>query len=204
MTIRRFDPAGQARPTDVAPDTATGSDTDVPPGWQLNPSTWGQRLPIATAAMVGFVIATYLALFQYGVIDTVWEPFFGDGSRVILESDLSRVLPVPDAALGAGGYLLDAVAGVLYGASRWRTAPWVVVVFAVAVGPLGLISILLVIAQPVLYGTFCTLCLVTAVISLAMIPPAVDEALASLQELRRVKESGGSVWSAFWRGSEAA
>ena len=76
------------------------------------------------------------------------------------------------------------------------------VIFAVAVGPLGLISILLVIAQPVLYGSFCTLCLGSAVISLAMIPPALDEALASGQELRRVKQAGGSVWKAFWKGSD--
>lgn len=180
----------------------TGS--GVPPGWEYNPSTWKQRLPIAAAAMVGFAIATYLSLFQYGVIDTVWEPFFGNGSRNVLESKLSSVLPVKDAALGAASYLADAVAGVLYGIHRWRTAPWIVVVFALAVGPLGLISILLVISQPVLYGSFCTLCLGSAAISLMMIPPAVDEALASGQELRRVKQAGGSVWTAFWRGSDKA
>jgi hypothetical protein len=66
------------------------------------------------------------------------------------------------------------------------------------VGPLGAISVLLVIAQPVLYDAYCSLCLVSAVISLSMIPPAVDEALASLQYLRRVRRSGASVWSAFW------
>lgn len=186
--------------------TTTSSTTDqgIPPGWAYNPSTWGQRLPIAAAAMVGFAIATYLSLYQYDVIDSVWDPFFGEGSETILDSGLSSVLPVKDAALGAASYLADAIAGVVYGIHRWRTAPWVVVLFAIAVGPLGLISILLVIAQPVLYGTFCTLCLGSAVISLVMIPPAVDEALASGQELRRVKERGGSVWTAFWRGSEHA
>ena len=79
----------------------------------------------------------------------MWEPFFGDGSRTVLDSGLSKVLPVSDAALGAASYLADAVAGVLFGVSRWKTAPWIVVVFALAVGPLGIISILLVIAQPV-------------------------------------------------------
>jgi hypothetical protein len=43
------------------------------------------------------------------VFTRVWEPFFGEGSRVILTSSVSRLLPVPDAALGAFGYLLDAV-----------------------------------------------------------------------------------------------
>lgn len=177
----------------------------VPPGWEVNPSSWPQRLPIVAVAMVGFCIATYLALFQYGVVSTVWEPFFGDGSATVLESKLSHVLPVSDAVLGAASYLADAVAGALFGIRRWRTHPWIVIVFGIAVGPLGVISVLLVIAQPVLYGAFCTLCLVSAVISLSMIPPAVDEVLASLQHLRRVQLSGGSVWNAFWgRGAEAA
>ena len=180
------------------------SEPGVPPGWTYNPSTWAQRLPIAGAAMVGFAVATYLSLYQYGVVSNVWDPFFGNGSETILDSKLSGVLPVKDAALGAASYLADAVAGVLFGIHRWRTAPWIVVLFALAVGPLGIISILLVIAQPVLYGSFCTLCLGSAVISLVMIPPAVDEALASGQELRRVKNAGGSVWTAFWRGSEKA
>jgi hypothetical protein len=148
--------------------------------------------------VVGFGIAAYLALYQYGVVGAVWEPFFGDGSATVLSSGLSRVLPVSDAALGAAGYLADAVTGVLFGVRRWRTQPWIVVIFGVAVGPLGLVSVLLVIAQPVLYGSFCTLCLASAVISLSMIPPAVDEVLASLQHLRRVQLAGGSVWRAFW------
>ena len=89
------------------------------------------------------------------------------------------------------------MSGALFGVRRWRTHPWIVVIFGVAIGPLGLVSVLLVIAQPVLFSS-CTLCLASAVISLAMIPPAVDEVLASLQRLRRVQLAGGSVWQAFW------
>ena len=169
-----------------------------PPGWGVNPSMWSQRLPIVGLALVGFAIATYLSLFQYGVIDTIWEPFFGDGSRKVLDSRLSNVLPVKDGALGAFGYLLDAVTGAIGGTKRWRTMPWMVIIFGVAVGPLGAISILLVIAQPVLYDSFCTLCLASAVISLAMIGPAMDELLASCQDIRRVQKAGGSWWRAFW------
>ena len=175
-----------------------------PPGWRTNPSAWGQRLPIVVVALVGFGIATYLTLFQYGVVDTVWEPFFGDGSATVLESSLSRVLPISDGALGALGYLADAISGVLFGVQRWRRHPWIVVLFGVAVGPLGLTSVLLVIAQPLLYDAYCTLCLASAAISLAMIPPAVDEVLASLQHLRRVKTDGGSAWQAFWGREPAA
>ncbi len=175
-----------------------GEGHDVPPGWRANPSTWPQRLPIIGLALTGFAVAGYLTLFQLGAIDSVWEPFFGDGSRTVLTSRISYLLPVPDAAVGAAGYLLDAVTGAIGGRRRWRSMPWIVIVFGVAVGPLGAVSVLLVIAQPVLYDAFCTLCLASAVVSLAMIAPAMDEVLASLQALARVRRAGGSVWRAFW------
>ena len=172
----------------------------IPAGWEVNPSSWGERLPIIGLALVGFAVATYLSLFQLDVLDSVWEPFFGTGSRKILTSEVSNVLPVPDAALGAFGYLADAVTGAIGGRARWRTMPWIVIIFGLAVGPLGAISIALVIIQPVVYGTFCTLCLASAVISLAMIGPAMDEVLASLQYLRRARDDGASVWHTFWSG----
>jgi uncharacterized membrane protein len=176
----------------------------TPPGWRANPSAWSERLPIVALAIVGAAIATYLALFQLGWLEDVWEPFFGDGSRVILTSHVSRVLPIPDAALGAAGYLLDAVAGMIGGRARWRTRPWIVVVFGLAVGPLGAVSILLVILQPILFDAWCTLCLASAAVSLAMIGPAVDEVLASLQYLTRVRAAGQPIWPAFWGGGRQA
>lgn len=176
----------------------------VPPGWEYNPSTWGQRLPIVGIAMVGFGIATYLALFQMKIISSVWEPFFGDGSRKVLTSKISHFLVIPDAALGAFGYLLDAVTGAVGGRERWRTMPWIVVLFGLAVGPLGVISIMLVVFQPVLVGAWCTLCLASAVVSVVMIGPAMDEFLASLQFLKRECERGRNFWHAFWGiGDEA-
>ena len=170
----------------------------TPPGWSANPSTWSQRLPIVALSLVGAGIAGYLALYQLRVIPSVWEPFFGDGSRVILNSSVSRVLPIPDAALGVFAYLLDAVTGAIGGRARWRTLPWMVIGFGLAVGPLGAVSILLVILQPMQFDAWCTLCLASAAVSLAMIGPALDEVLASLQHLQRVRRSGGSGWRAFW------
>jgi uncharacterized membrane protein len=176
------------------------SDAALPPGWSVNPSAWSQRLPLIVLALAGTVIALYLAFFQWGVISEVWEPLFGDGSVRILESWVSNVLPVPDAALGAAGYLLDAVTGAVGGLARWRTMPWMVVLFGVAVGPLGAVSVLLVVLQPVLFEAWCTLCLASAVISIAMIGPALDEVLASLRHLVRVRRAGGNVWRVFWQG----
>ena len=148
--------------------------------------------------MLGFGISSYLAIYQLDIISTVWEPFFGDGSEEVLNSEISTLLPVPDAALGAFGYLVDAVAGVVGGRDRWRTMPWIVIGFGLAVGPLGLVSIALVMSQPLVVGAWCTLCLASAVVSLAMIGPAMDEVLASLQHLKRERARGVSLWRAFW------
>jgi uncharacterized membrane protein len=175
-----------------------GHNADIPPGWSYNPASWSQRWPIIALAVLGFLIAAYLALYQVRVFPTVWEPFFRDGSVVILNSPVSRILPISDAALGALGYLADAVAGAIGGTARWRTMPWLVVLFGILVGPLGGISVLLVILQPVLYDSWCTLCLATAVISVVMIGPAMDEVLASLQHLRREKAAGRPFWRTFW------
>ncbi len=187
---------------------ATRTPRHIPPGWDYNPATWSQRLPIVGLALVGFGIALYLSLYQWEVIDRVWDPFFGTphfggGSREILrESSISQrtmqILGVPDAFLGALAYLVDAVAGVIGSTKRWKTMPWIVVVFGLAVGPLGFVSVMLVVFQPVLYDSFCTLCLASAVVSVAMIGPAMDEMLASLQYLKRVKNSNRSFWRCFW------
>ena len=171
---------------------------NAPPGWDENPSAWAERLPVAGLAFVGFLIAGYLALYQLDVFGSVWEPFFGDGSKEILHSGVSKTLPVPDAALGAAGYLADVLGGIIGGTKRWRTMPWIVVLFGVAVGPLGAVSVMLVVLQPVVYGEWCTLCLASAAISLIMIGPAADEILASLQYMRREQAAGASVWRTFW------
>ena len=180
----------------------TAADTHKPPGWDYNPASWDQRLPIVALALLGFLIALYLTLYQVRVFHSVWEPFFGSGSHRILNSEISRVLPIPDAALGALGYLADAVFGLVGSTRRWRTRPWVVLVFGLAVGPLGLVSVLLVVLQPVMLDAWCTLCLATALISVVMIGPAMDEMLASLQYLKRVKKSGLSLWKGFWGYAE--
>jgi hypothetical protein len=175
---------------------------DAPPGWSVNPSLWSQRLPIVALAVVGGVAATWLALYQQGFVDTIWEPFFGDGTRqIVVESEFSRFFeswPIRDAGIGAIGYLVDALTGIIGGTRRWRTMPWIVIVFGIFVGPFGAMSVILTIFQPVLYNAFCTLCLISGVISLAMIGPAVDEVLASLQHLKRQRRAGLSVWKAFW------
>jgi uncharacterized membrane protein len=177
---------------------------DVPPRWTYNPSAWPQRAGIIALALVQFFVARHLAAYQLRHIDGVWDPFFGDGTRRVLDSDVSRAFPVSDAGLGAVTYLLEALAGVLGGTRRWRTTPWAVLLFGVLVVPVGVVSIVLVVLQPLAVGAWCTLCLVTAGLTVFMISPAVDEVVATGQFLLRARREGRPFWRAFWLGGTDA
>jgi hypothetical protein len=120
---------------------------DTPPGWSYNPSDWIQRGPIIAMAFVGFFLSRYLAAYQLGHIGYPWDPFFGDGTRRVLDSEVSKAWPISDAGLGAVSYMLEALSGLMGGRNRWRTMPWMVLMFGVLVVPLGIVSIVLVILR---------------------------------------------------------
>ena len=87
----------------------------IPYPWDYNPSAWVQRVPICLLASVAFVIATYMALYQWRLIDSAWDPIFGRQTQLVLDSNVSewmrRWFLVPDAAFGAIAYLGDATIG---------------------------------------------------------------------------------------------
>ncbi|MCI0460817.1 MAG: vitamin K epoxide reductase family protein [Gemmataceae bacterium] len=173
---------------------------EIPPGWSYNPSTWWQRGPIIALAFVGFFISRYLAAYQLGHIPAVWDPFFGDGTKRILESEVSRAWPISDAGLGAVAYMLEALSGYMGGVTRWRSMPWMVAMFGFLVVPLGIVSIVLIILQPLAVGAWCTLCLIAAVAMLIMISPALDEVIAMIQFLIQSRRQGKPFWRTLWVG----
>jgi uncharacterized membrane protein len=162
-----------------------------------NPSAMRARAPILALSIAGLLISSYLALYQWGVFGSVWEPFFGDGSRAVLHSSLAKRLPIPDAALGAGGYLLESVFDVVGGTDRWRTKPWIVALFGLCAGSLGAVSVLLVILQPTAFGHWCTLCLASAAISITIAFLAFDEVRAMVRHLQIAFRQGRSPWQAL-------
>jgi Predicted membrane protein len=149
------------------------------------PSRWSRRLLLIGLALLGFGIASTLALYQWGIIPTVWEPFFGSGSRVILHSGLSRFLPIPDAALGALGYLADTALGAIGGPERYRTLPGIVLLMGFVVGAMGVAGVFLVLLQAFTYHQFCTLCLASAALSIGLVPLAWPEVRAALRVVLR-------------------
>ncbi|QLG50594.1 vitamin K epoxide reductase family protein [Natrinema halophilum] len=172
----------------------------VPPGWSYNPSTGAQRAPLIALGIFGFFASWYMAAFQLGYIGSVWDPIYGTGSEQILTSKVSKAFPVSDAGLGAVAYSVEALMGFMGDRRRWRTMPWMVAFFGVVVIPLGFVQVLLVIMQPIMVGTWCTLCLLSAFGMLWMISLTVDEVVAMGQYLVRLMRQGDSLWTAFWMG----
>src|SRR5438128_9153112 len=80
---------------------------EIPPGWTYNPSTWHQRAPMIVLAFLGWLLSRYLAAYQLGYIDRVWEPFFGGGTARVLSSEVSKMWPISDAGLGATAYTFE-------------------------------------------------------------------------------------------------
>lgn len=177
----------------------------VPPGWEYSPSSWNQRLPIITLALVGLLISRYMAAYQLQHAEGVWDPFFSpgggkNGTETIVTSNVSEAWPVADAGLGAMVYLLEILTGVIGSARRWRTMPWLVMLFGFLIVPLGVVSITFIIIQPIVIGTWCTLCLIGAAAMLVQIPYSLDELVAAGQFLYRRKRAGKSLLRVFFTG----
>ena len=167
---------------------------------------------IAVLAGVAFAISSYMALYQWRLIDSVWDPVFRDQTTQVLDSDVSeqmrRWFRIPDAALGALAYLGDVIFGLAGSTRRWQYRPWMVVLFGLDVIPLGVVSAVLVVLQGTMVGAWCFLCLITAAISLILVFLAYDEVWSSLAYLWRVwrrTRNARLVWDSFWgRPSQAA
>ncbi|MER8909381.1 NAD-dependent epimerase/dehydratase family protein [Mesorhizobium sp. M0854] len=197
-------------PTPGISRRALAADDDRPLGWSYSPSLFTQRIPIIGLAFVGLFVSRYLAAYQLGHIDSLWDPFFGpgetpagNGSEAVVTSWVSKGFPIADAGLGAFAYALDILAGAIGDRRRWRTMPWMVLLFGLLVVPLGVVSVGFIIIQPPLIGALCTLCIVQAAVTVVLIPYSVDEVLASCQYLWHAKQAGEPFWRTFWCGGPA-
>ncbi len=194
-------------PTPGVSYRAHAADDDRPLGWTYSPSSFTQRLPIIGLALVGLFVSRYLAAYQMGHINSLWDPLFGagdapvaNGSEAVVTSWVSKGFPIADAGVGAFAYALDILAGVIGDRRRWRTMPWMVLLFGLLIIPLGVISVSFIIIQPPLIGALCTLCIVQAAVTVILIPYSIDEVLATCQYLRSATRAGEPFWRTFWRG----
>ncbi|MHB8442399.1 MAG: vitamin K epoxide reductase family protein [Candidatus Tyrphobacter sp.] len=184
----------------MAPGMSMTKGPDIPLGWSYNPSSWSQRAPIIALALVGFLLSRQMTAFQLGHIGSLTDPFFGLGTQRVLTSAVSRSFPIPDAGLGAVAYMIEFLMGFMGGKSRWRTMPWMVTFFGILVVPLGVVSVMLIILQPLAVGFWCTPCLIAASAMLIMIALTLDEVVAMVQFLMQIKREGQPFWRTFWLG----
>ena len=150
-------------------------------------------------------MSAYMALYQWRLIGSVWDPLFGEQSRAVLDSGVShsmqRWFGIPDAALGAIAYLGDVIFGLAGSTRRWQDRPWLVILFGLDVIPLGGVSAILVVVQATVLGQWCLLCLITAAISIVLILVAYDEVWSSILYLLRTwkrTRDTALVWRVFW------
>jgi hypothetical protein len=146
-------------------------------------SRWRHRIPIVALAVCGFCIAVYLSAFQFHMIPRVWDPLFGNGSERVLRSFISRLLPLPDALLGALGYAVEIVLAIVGGTIRWRTNTRLVCLYGAVVLCLAITAIALTAIQIFVLHAACTLCLCSAGLSLIIAALAVPEVAAAVQNL---------------------
>lgn len=194
-----------ARPAPSVSMVAAMSGPTIPPGWTASPSSWFQRLPIIGLAFVGLFCSLYMASYQLGYVESIWDPFFGGGEAAsgtvrVITSEISEAFPVPDAGLGAVVYMLEILLGLIGSNQRWRTMPWVVAAFGLLIVPLGIVSILFIVIQPILIGTWCALCLIAAAAMLLQIAYSANELVATGQFLQRRRAAGKPLLRVFFAG----
>lgn len=179
--------------------------TIAPEPWSYNPSSWRQRVIICIVALPAVIISAYLGLYQWRLIDSVWDPVFGNQTMKVLDSEVSHrmrdFIIIPDAILGTLAYLGDILFALAGSTRRWQFRPWMVVLFGLDVIPLGIVSAILVVLQGTVVGSWCFLCLVTAVISLILVVMAYDEVWSCLLYLSRIWKKHRNfslLWRTFW------
>ncbi len=175
----------------------------TPSGWSYNPSAWTQRLPIAALAFFGWMVTRYMAAYQLGFIHTIYDPIFPNGTLNVVTSTISKSIPISDAGLGAVGFSLVMLMACMGDSQRWRTMPWLVIFFGILVFVLGSVSILYVLCQPLVIGSWCAWCLATTIIMLGMILLAIDEVWAALHYIRGCLKAGETFAHAFWHGAKS-
>jgi hypothetical protein len=163
----------------------------VPPGWDENPTSFRRRGQLAALALLGLLVAAYLTLYQWDAW-SVWDPFFH------AEKVLDFTAPVPDALAGVAAYGTELLLLALGGRDRWRSLPWVCLALGAVLTIGAVVSIALIIVQPTIVGAWCTLCLVSAAISLTLFFLGIGEARAAWQHVQRARAQGVTLGDAVW------
>jgi len=90
------------------------------------------------------------------------------------------------ALAGALAYGAELLLLGLAGRDRWRSLPWTCLALGAVLSTGAVVSIVLIVVQPTMAGTWCTLCLVSPGLSLALFALGIGEARAASVSARSV------------------
>ena len=123
-------------------------------------------------------MAGWLTLYQFGLLAQVWDPVFGShASRAVL--DLTA--PVPDALAGVIAYGTEIALLLLASLPDRRVRAWTTLGLGAMLTAGVVVSVALIAVQALVVGAWCTLCLCSAALSLALFT-------AGFREVRRARE----------------
>ncbi|HEV8434871.1 MAG TPA: vitamin K epoxide reductase family protein [Thermoanaerobaculia bacterium] len=138
---------------------------------------------IAALAAAAMCVAVYLGLYQLRVIATVWDPLFGRGSELVLDSRVSQAIRrftiVPDSILGAVAYGCELIFALIGSTERYRRHRWLVLLFGVNSAALAVAALALVALQAFVIHAGCFFCLASAGCSLTIAGLAIEEVRAA-------------------------
>jgi uncharacterized membrane protein len=145
---------------------------------RVSPSRRARRLVIAALAAVAMCVAVYLGMYQLRMVASVWDPLFGHGSELVLDSKTSEAIRrftiVPDSLLGALAYGCEFLFALLGSSKRYRDRRWVSVLFGLNTVALAVAALALIGLQAFVIHAGCFFCLVSATISLTIAGLAVE------------------------------
>lgn len=119
------------------------------------------RMVVASLALIGAFVSTYLLLFKVGVLGTL-VCGAGGGCDIVQSSSYAYLFGVPVAAWGLAGYL--AIFGVALAGTRPELADhrWLGVALLGLTGGAFLFSLYLSAVSGLVIGAWCQWCLVSA------------------------------------------
>ena len=110
----------------------------------------------------------------------------------MVTSSVSKAFPIADAGFGAVAYVLDILTGAIGDQRRWRTMPWLVLLFGLLIVPLGIVSVGFIVIQPTIISALRTLPRAGGDHG-SYDPYSVDEVFATAH-LWRSKRANRSLW----------
>ncbi len=138
-------------------------------------STW-RRWTIAGLSTLGLLDSLYMLAYHEGWIDSLVCPFFGEGCNIVGRSKQARHFGIPNAAIGAVGYIVTGTLALAGGKVSSNVEPLRTAALAGTSAAAALASAVLTWEQKSKTKAWCFWCLTSSAIHALILPLAIAEA----------------------------